>query len=72
MVCSECGHPLRAEAGGLGPFGVLDFFDDRMGNDTYARQVTRCPGCDFWLYYGFGIEPREATNADSEREPRRA
>ncbi len=66
MVCSECGCPLRAEEGSLGAFGVFDFFDDRTGSDTYAQQVTRCPGCDLWLYYGFGLEPSEATNAGSE------
>ena len=66
MVCSECGCPLRAEESSLGAFGVFDFFDDRTGSDTYAQQVTRCPGCDLWLYYGFGLEPSEATNAGSE------
>jgi hypothetical protein len=62
-VCSECGYPLRAEAGSLGAFDVFDFFDDRRGSDTYTQQITRCPGCDLWLYYGFGFEPREASNA---------
>ena len=66
MVCSECGHPLRAEAGSIGAFSVFDFFDDRTGSHTYAQQVTRCPECDLWLYYGFGLEPSEATNAGSE------
>ncbi len=66
IPCSECGHPLRAEAGSLGAFDVFDFFDDQTGSDTYARRVTRCPGCDLWLYYGFGLEPSEATNAGSE------
>lgn len=66
MVCSECGCPLQAEESSLGAFGVLAFFDDRTGSDTYAQQVTRCPGCDLWLYYGFGLEPSEATNAGSE------
>jgi len=63
IVCAECGHPLRAEAGSIGAFGMLDFFDDRTGSDTYAQQVTRCPGCGLWLYYGFGIELSEAANA---------
>jgi hypothetical protein len=29
MVCSECGHPLRAEAGSLAAFRVINFFDYR-------------------------------------------
>jgi len=66
MVCSECGHLLRAEAGSLGAFGAFDFFDDRTGSDTYAQQVARCPGYDLWLYYVSCLEPNEATNAGSE------
>jgi hypothetical protein len=65
-LCSECDHPLRAEESSLEAFGVFDFFDDRKGSDTYTQQVTPCPGCDLWLYYGFGLKPSEATNADSE------
>jgi hypothetical protein len=44
ISCSECGHQLRAEAGSIDAFGVLDLFDDRPGSDTSSEQVTRCPG----------------------------
>ncbi len=59
ILCSECGHRLRAEVGGIGAFGVLDFFDARAGSDTNGEQITRCPGCGLWLYYAFGIEPSD-------------
>jgi hypothetical protein len=66
VLCSECGYRLRAETGSIGAFGVFDFFDDRMGSDTYAQQVLHCPGCELWLYYDFGIETSQAAKADSE------
>ena len=66
VLCSEYGYRLRAETGSIGAFSVFDFFDDRMGSDTYAEQVLRCPGCDLWLYYGVGIEPSGAANTVSE------
>jgi hypothetical protein len=54
ILCSECGHRLRAQPGSIGAFGILDFFDDKTDSDTRGEQVTRCPGCDLWLYYGLG------------------
>jgi hypothetical protein len=59
ILCSECGHRLRAEAGSIGAFGMLDFFDARTASDTFGERVARCPGCDLWLYYGLGIEPSD-------------
>jgi len=38
---------------------MVDFFEDRPGSDAAGKQVTRCPGCGLWLYYGFGIEPSD-------------
>ena len=49
ILCSECGHRLRAEVGGIGAFGMLDSFDARAGSDTNGEQITRCPGCGLWL-----------------------
>ena len=43
----------------IGTFGMVAFFDDRTGSDTFGERVTRCPGCDLWLYYGFGVEPSD-------------
>jgi hypothetical protein len=59
VLCSECGHRLRAEAGSIGAFGMLDFFGDGTGSDTFGERVTRCPGCDLWLYYGLGVAPSD-------------
>jgi len=59
ILCSECGHRLRAEAGGIGAFGMVDFFDDRTGSHTFGEQVARCPGCDQWLYYAPEVEPSD-------------
>jgi hypothetical protein len=60
ILCSECDHRLRPEAGSsIGAFSMLDFFDDRTGSDTFGEQVARCPGCDLWLYYGLGVEPSD-------------
>lgn len=59
ILCSERGRQLRADNGGRGAFGLVDFFDGRPGSDTHGKQVTRRPGCGPWLYYGFGIEPDE-------------
>ena len=59
LMCSECGHRLRAEAGSVGAFGMLDFFDEAEKSDTFGEQVTRCPGCDLWLYYGLGVQPSD-------------
>ena len=60
ILCSECGHRLRAEVGGIGAFGMLDSFDARAGSDTNGEQITRCPGCGLWLYHGFGTGPGDA------------
>lgn len=46
-------------AGGIGTFGMVDFFDDSTGGDTFGERVMRCPGCDLWLYYRFGVEPSD-------------
>jgi hypothetical protein len=59
ILCGECGHRLRAEAGGIGAFGMLDFFDDGAASETFGKRVVRCPGCDLWLYYGLGVEPSD-------------
>ncbi len=29
ILCSECGHRLRAGMGSVGAFGMVEFFDDR-------------------------------------------
>jgi len=59
ILCSECGHRLRAEAGSIGAFGMLEFFDDKTKSGTFGERVVRCPGCGLWLYYGFGVEPSD-------------
>ena len=59
ILCSECGHQLRAETGSIGAFGMVDFFDDRTGSHTFGEQVARCPGCDQWLYYTPEVEPSD-------------
>ena len=56
ILCSECGYRLRAQASSIGAFDMLDFFDDRTDSDTFGEQVTRCPGCHLWLYYGLGTQ----------------
>ena len=39
---------------------MVFFSDDEEESDTYTEQVTRCPGCDLWLY-ALAIEPSEIT-----------
>lgn len=63
ITCSGCGHGLRAEAGSIGTFVLVDFFDDKLWSDSFGERVTRCPGCDLWLYYDLGIEPSDVTQA---------
>lgn len=60
ILCSECGHRLRAGMGSVGAFGIVEFFDDRAQSDTQGKQVMHCPGCGLWFYYGFGIELSDA------------
>ena len=44
ILCSECGHRLRAGMGSVGAFGMVEFFDDRAQSDTQGKQVMHCPG----------------------------
>ena len=60
IPCPECGHKLWSEVGSLGAFRMVMFSDDEGESDTYAEQVTRCPGCRLWLY-ALAIKPSEIT-----------
>jgi hypothetical protein len=42
--------------GSLGAFRMLMYFDDEEDSDTYAEQVTTCPGCGLWLH-ALAIQP---------------
>lgn len=59
ILCSECGHRLRAEVGSIEAFGMVNIFDDKEGSVTYAERVSRCPGCGFWLYHDPSVKPGE-------------
>ena len=63
MLCSECGHRLRAGMGSVAAFGMVELFDDRAETDTQGKQVMRCPGCGLWFYYGFGTELSDAAQS---------
>jgi hypothetical protein len=39
---------------------MVMFSDDEQESETYAEQVTRCPGCGLWLY-ALAIKPSEIT-----------
>lgn len=63
ILRSECGHRPRAEAGGIGAFGVVEFIAGRTKSNNCGERVRRWFGCDLWLYYGFGIEPSDVAEA---------
>jgi hypothetical protein len=44
--------------GSLGAFRMVMFFDDEEDSDTYAEQVTNCPGCGLWLH-ALAIKPSD-------------
>jgi hypothetical protein len=44
ILCSECGHRLRAGMGSVGAFSMVEFFDDRAQSDTQSKQVMHYPG----------------------------
>jgi hypothetical protein len=57
-ACPECAHRLWTEVGSIGVFRLVVFFDAEEGEDTYAKEVKRCPGCSLWLH-GLAIKPSE-------------
>ena len=58
----SCGHKLWSVVRKVDEWVVKVSFDGEESSETYADQVTRCPGCGRWLvepavreYYGVRV-----------------
>ena len=50
FVPCECGYELQCTVQSEGEFlDKLVFIDAEESSETYAEQVSRCPGCQEWL-----------------------
>jgi hypothetical protein len=47
--CSSCGHKLWSVDRYVRGLFVRIHFDGEETSETYAEQVTRCPGCGKWF-----------------------
>ncbi len=47
--CESCGHKLWSVERDVKGWLVRVHFDGEETSETYAEQVTRCPGCGKWL-----------------------
>ena len=55
VPCGSCSHKLWWVDREVDGWMVRIHFDGEETSETYAEQVTRCPGCGKWL-----IEPASA------------
>jgi hypothetical protein len=62
--CESCGHKLWSVVRKVDEWVLRVHFDGVESSETYADQITSCPGCGKWLaesavweYYGVRVTP---------------
>lgn len=67
VSCPECGHPMWAEACGVGQFNLIVYFDDDERSDSYAEPVTSCPTCHNWCGPLVDANPARRRHSTAQR-----